>query len=104
MTYLLGGEEKHRDLVYDDDYRAYLITRNNPEGAYRFGRSYGKRDLVRVRSALRRINGYLKNLIAAIADSKVRRMQLGIELRGVHCDRPSDDRVTRNSGPAEHSR
>jgi hypothetical protein len=102
MTYLLGGEEKHRDLVYDDDYRAYLITRNNPEGAYRFDRSYGKRDLVRVRSALRRINGYLKNLIAAIADSKVRRMQLG--LRGIRRDRPSDDWVTRNSGPAEHSR
>ena len=102
MTYLLGGEEKHRDLVYDDDYRAYLITRNDPAGAYRFGRSYGKRDLVRLRSALRRVNGYLKNLIAAIADSKVHRMQR--ELRGIRSDRPSDDWVTRNSGPAEHSR
>ena len=102
MTYLLGRDEKHRDLIYDDDYRAYLITRNDPAGDYRFGRSYGKRDLVRVRSALRRVTGYLKNLIAAIADSKVRRMQLA--LRGIRYDRPSDNWVTRNSGPAKHSR
>jgi hypothetical protein len=102
MTYLHGSEEKHRDLIYDDDYRAYLITRNDPASDFRFGRSYGKRDLVRLRSALRRVTGYLKNLIAAIADSKVRRMQVG--LRGIRSDRPSDKWVTRNSGPAEHSR
>jgi hypothetical protein len=102
MTYLLGSEEKHRDLVYDDDYRAYLITRNNPAAGY--GRSYGKRDLVRVRSALRRVNGFLKNLIATIADSKMRRMQRELGLRGIRYDRPNDNWVTRNSGPAEHSR
>ena len=67
MTYLSGSDEKHSDLIYDDDYRSYLITRNN-SGAYRFGRSYGKRDLVRVRSALRRVNGFFKNFIAAIAE------------------------------------
>jgi hypothetical protein len=104
MTYLLGRDEKHRDLIYDDDYRAYLITRNDPAGDYRFGRSYGKRDLVRVRSALRRVNGFLKNLIAAIADSKMRRMQRELRLRGIRYDRPSDNWVTRNSGPAKHSR
>ena len=102
MTYLLGRDEKHRDLIYDDDYRAYLITRNNSAGDYRFGRSYAKRDLVRVRSALRRVNGFLKNLIAAIANSKMRRMQR--ELRGLRYDRPSNNWVARNSGPAERSR
>ena len=102
MTYLLGSEEKHRDLIYDDDYRAYLITRNNPAADY--GRSHGKRDLVRVRSALRRVNGFLKNLIATIADSKMRRMQRELGLRGIRYDRPNDNWVTRHSGPAEHSR
>jgi hypothetical protein len=102
MTYLLGRDEKHRDLIYDDDYRAYLITRNDSAGDYRFGRSYAKRDLVRVRSALRRVNGFFKNLIAAIAESKMRRMQR--ELRGLRYDRPSNNWVTRNSGPAERSR
>ena len=102
MTYLLGSEEKHRDLIYDDDYRSYLITRNDSAGG--FGRSYGKRDLVRVRSALRRVNGFLKDLIATIADSKMRRMQRELGLRGIRYDRPNDNWVTRNSGPAEHSR
>jgi len=102
MTYLLGSDEKHRDLVYDDDYRAYLITRS--AGDDRFARSHGKRARVRMRSALRRVNGFLRNLIAAIADSKIRRMQRELGLRGIRYDRPNDNWVTRNSGPAEHSR
>jgi hypothetical protein len=57
-----------------------------------------------VRSALRRVNGFLKNLIAAIADSKMRRMQRELRLRGIRYDRPSDNWVTGNSGPADHSR
>jgi hypothetical protein len=104
MTYLLGSDEKHRDLVYDDDYRAYLITRSDSAGDYRFARSQGKRARVRMRSALRRVNGFLKNLIAAIADSKMRRMQRELGLRGIRYDRPNDNWVTRNSEPAEHSR
>jgi hypothetical protein len=87
MTYLSGSDEKHSDLIYDDDYRSYLITRNNSAGAYHFGRSYGKRDLVRARSALRRVNGFFKNFIAAIAESKLRRMQRELRL---HDDRPSN--------------
>jgi hypothetical protein len=96
MTYLFGSNEKHRDLIYDDDYRSYLITRNNLAGEGGFGRSYAKRDLVRVRSALRRFNGYLRNLIVAIVDAKTRRMQREVGPRG--------NRVARNSRPAEHSR
>jgi hypothetical protein len=99
---LAASDEKHRDLVYDDDYRAYLITRSDSAGDYRFARTQGKR--VRMRSGLRRVNGFLKNLVAAIADSKVRRMQRELELRGIRCDRPNDNGVTRHSEPAEHSR
>lgn len=102
MTYLLGSDEEHRDLVYDDDYRAYLITRS--AGDDRFARSQGKRARVRMRSAVRRVNGFLRNLIAAIADSKIRRMQRELGLRGIRYDRPNDNWVTRNSGPTEHSR
>jgi hypothetical protein len=104
MTYLTASDEKHRDLVYDDDYRAYLITRSDSAGDYRFARTQGKRVRVRVRSGLRRVNGFLKNLVAAIADSKVRRMQRELELRGIRYDRPNDNWVTRHSEPAEHSR
>jgi hypothetical protein len=102
MTYLFNSDEKHRDLIYDDDYRAYLITRNDSAGG--FGRSHGKRDLVRVRTAFRRVNGVFKNLIAGIADSKMRRMQRDLGPRGVRYDRPNDNWVTRNSGSTKHSR
>jgi len=102
MTYLHGSDEKHRDLVYDDDYRAYLITRSADE--YRFAKSHGKRVRVHLRSALRRFNGFFTKLIEAIVDSKIRRMQRELGLRGVRYDRPSNNWVTRNSGPAEHSR
>ena len=102
MTYLMGSDEKHRDLVYDDDYRAYLITRSADE--YRFAKSHGKRVRVQLRSALRRVNGFLKNFVGAIADSKVRRMQRELWLRGVRHDRLNDERAPRNSGPAEHTR
>ena len=102
MTYLLDGDDKYRDLVYDDDYRAYLITRSASE--YRFAKSHGKRVRVHLRSTLRRVNGFFSKLIEAIADSKVRRMQRELALRGVRYGRLNDDRATRESGPAEHSR
>ena len=88
MTYLFGSDEKHSDLIYDDDYRSYLITRNNLAGEGGFGRSYGKRDLVRVRSALRRFNGYVKNLIAAVADRFRCDRHRGAAVGELHQDRP----------------
>ena len=78
----------------------HLITSND----YRFGRTRDKRVSVRARGALGRVNGFLKNMIEAIADSKIRRMQRELALRGVRYDRLSGDRATGNSGPAEHTR
>ncbi len=96
MTHLTTSDDKFRDLAYDDGYRAYLITRRDPPSEYRFGRTRGKR--VRVRSALRRFNGFLHNMIEAIANSKLRRMERELELRGIRLDRASNDWVTRNPG------
>jgi hypothetical protein len=101
MTYLTGSDDKHGDLIYHDDYRAYLITRSADE--YRFAKSHGKRVRVQLRSALRRVNVFFTKLIEAIADSKIRRMQRELWLRGVRYDRLNDGSAPRNSGP-EHSR
>ena len=49
---------------------------------------------------MRRVNGYLKNMIEAIADSKLRRMKRELELRGIRLDRANERWVTRNPGPA----
>jgi hypothetical protein len=98
VAHLLTGDDKYRDLIYDDDYRSDLITRRDSLSGYRFGRTHGKRVRVHARSALHRVNGYLKNMIEAIANSKMRRMERELELRGIGFDRPNNNRVARNPG------
>ena len=100
MTHLTTSDDKFRDLAYDDGYRAYLITRRDPPGEYRFGRTQGKRVRIRARSALKRVNGFLQNMIEAIANSKLRRMERELELRGIRLDRANNDWVTPNPGRA----
>ena len=57
-----------------------------------------------MRSALRRLNGCLKTMIEAIADSKVRRMRRDLALRGIHFDSHRNNWVVRDSAPRDHSR
>ena len=73
---------------------AQLITSDH----YRFGRNQDKRINVRARGALGRVNGFLKSLIGAIADSKMRRIERELELRGYRYDRSSNDWVSCSSG------
>jgi hypothetical protein len=96
MAHLVSGNDKFPDLGYDDDYRFYLITRRDAPGDYRFARKHGKRVRVYARNALRRVNGYFRNLIEAISDAKVRRMERELELRGIRFDRANNDWVARD--------
>jgi hypothetical protein len=98
MPHVLAGDEKSPDLIHDDDYRSYLVNRTDSPIGTRFGRTHGKRVRVRARTAIRRVNGFLKNMIEAIASSKLRRMERELELRGVHYDRPNNSWVTRDPG------
>ena len=100
MTHLTTSDDKFRYLAYDDGYRAYLITRRDPPSEYRFGRTQSKRVRVRARSALKRVNGFLQNMIETIANSKLRRMERELELRGIRLDRTGNNWVTRNPGRA----
>ena len=96
MAHLITSDDKFRDFAHDDGYRAYLITRRDEPGEYRFGRTQGRRVRVRARSALRRFNGFLKNMIEAIANSKMRLMEREFELRGIRFDRSNNNWVVRN--------
>ena len=98
MAHFLTSDDKYRDLLHDDDYRSYLGDQSYPPGGYRFGRMRGKRLRVHARSALRRVNGYLKNMIEAIVNAKLRRMERELELRGIRFDRADDNMVTGNPG------
>jgi len=103
MAHYLTDDEEYRDLIYDDDYRSYLVARSNSSAGYRFGRIRGKRFGVRARRALGGIQGYLKSMIEAIANSKLRRMERELELRGIRLDRSNNDWVVGKSQPAERS-
>ena len=70
-------------------------------GGYRFGRTYGKH--ARGRTAFSWVNGYLKNLIEAIANAKVRRMQRELELRGIRYDPLNNRWMVRKSQSVERS-
>jgi hypothetical protein len=102
MAHLLTGEDKFRDLGCDDSDHSYPASRQDSSGDYRFARPQAKRGS-RMRSALPRVNGYLKTMIEAIADSKVRRMRRELELRGIRFDPHENNWVVRKSGPMEPS-
>jgi hypothetical protein len=97
MAHFLTGDEKCRDLIYDDDYRSYLMARSQSAGGYRFGRIHGKPLRVGAGAAFGRVNHFLKNMIEAIANAKLRRMERELELRGIRFGRTSDARAAGNS-------
>jgi hypothetical protein len=98
MAHFLTSDKKYPDLIHDDDYRSYLGNQGSTAGGYRFGRIRGKRIRAHARAALRRFNGYLKNMIEAIAKSKLRRTERELELRGIRLDRANNNWVTRDPG------
>jgi hypothetical protein len=75
MAWFLTGDEKCRDLIYDDDFRSYLVSQNDSSPGYRFGRMHRNRVRIRARRTLRRVNGYLMDAIEAVANAKLRRLE-----------------------------
>jgi hypothetical protein len=92
MTHYTASDDRYRELPYLGDYGSADAP------SYRFGRLQGSR--VHARTALRRVSGYFKGMIEAIADAKLRRMERELELRGIRFDRANDSWVTRNPRPA----
>ena len=100
MAHFLTDDGKYRDLIYDADDRSLMAQRGTP-GGYRFGRTQGQRVRLHARSTLRRVSGYFRNMIEAIANSKLRRMERELELRGIRFDRSNENWAARKSPPTE---
>ena len=101
MSRLLTGQEEFLDSNYDS-YGSNLTTRQHTANDYRFGRSRVKRSR-RMRRTLRRVNGWLKTLIEAIGNSKMRRIERELEFRGIRLDPHRNNWTGRKSGPTEPS-
>jgi hypothetical protein len=89
MAHTLASDNRYRRPSCGDENQSSLA-------GYRFGRGHGSRG--RRRAALSRVGAYLKTMIEEIANSKLRRMERELELRGISCDRANDS-ATRKSRP-----
>jgi hypothetical protein len=92
MAHYLTRNERYRGLFHGDEDQA-------PLGGYRFGRARGSHG--QGRAALSRVGGYLRTVIEAIANSKLRRMERELELCGIYRD-PAEDGWMRKSQPNGH--
>jgi hypothetical protein len=81
MAYDLTSDHGHRGPSRGNENRLSL-------NGYRFGRISGMPR--HGRAALSRAGRYLKTAIEAIANSKLRRMERELELRGISRDRTND--------------
>jgi hypothetical protein len=76
MAHLLVSDEKYRDLI--DGHDGPSRCPKSPSD-YRFGRIQGKP----VRGSLHYVTGTFRRLVEAIVNSKLRRMERELELRGI---------------------
>lgn len=79
MAHFLVSDARYRDLIYDDDRQSHRGDRRDALGDYRFARIHGKQ----VHGPLGRVSGYFRRMVEAIVDSKLRRMERELELRGI---------------------
>jgi hypothetical protein len=89
MATLFSGEE-NRNVYAEDDYRAYLISRNPPPIVHHCGAVRLKRLQVHVRRVVHGVDAVLHRMIEALARSKTRRIQRELQLRGIRYAQRND--------------
>jgi hypothetical protein len=90
MAALFSGDER-RSYYSEDDYRAYLISRNPPPIVYHSAHVYWKRLRVRARRVASRADSVLNWIIEALARSKTRRIRRELQLRGIRHSHRADE-------------
>ena len=84
MAHFLVSDDRYRELIYDGERRSHRGDRGETPGDYRFARAHGRP----AHGPLGRVNGTFRRVVEAIANSKLRRMERELELRGIPT--PSD--------------
>jgi hypothetical protein len=97
MAALFSGED-HRNFRAEDDYRAYLISRDPPPIIHHSGAVRLKRLRVHLRRMVQGVDTVLHRLIAALERSKTRRIRNELQLRGIRHAQRNDDTASRR-GP-----
>lgn len=75
----------------ENDYRAYLISRNSPPIVHHATSIRIKRVLVRIDGAVKVVDHLLHRMVEALARSKTRRIQRELQLRGIRYGHRRDD-------------
>ena len=94
MAALFSGEDGRR-FYAEDDYRAYLISRNPPPIVDHSAGIRWKRLRVHARRMVHGVDSVLHRLIEALARSKTRRIQRELQLRGIRYAQRNDDTASR---------
>jgi len=76
MAHFLVSDDRYRDLIYQDDRR---LHRGDALVGYRFARTNGRP----AHGPIGRVSGTFRRVVEAIANSKLRRMERELELRGI---------------------
>lgn len=82
MAALFTGDDK-RNFYAEDDYRAYLISRNPPPIVYHSATIHWKRLRVHTRRAVNLVDFVLHRAVEALAKSKTRRIRRELQSRGI---------------------
>jgi len=90
MAALFTGDD-NRNFYAEDDYRAYLISRNSPPIVHHSATIHGKRLRVHVRRAVNLVDFVLHRMVGALARSKQRRIARELQLRGIRYPQETHD-------------
>ena len=90
MAALFTGDDK-RSFYAEDDYRAYLISRNPPPIVHHSAAIHWRRLRVHTRRAVNLVDFVLHRMVEALARSKTRRIQCELQLRGIRYPQETHD-------------
>jgi hypothetical protein len=83
MAHFLVSDDRYRDVIYGENRRSHPSDPNESAGESLADYRFGKAQSNGARGSLSHVSGYFRRMVEAIANSKLRRMERELELRGI---------------------